>query len=41
MDQAGKTGYLPADLNLDGQVDNRDKNEIWLKNLGKESQLPE
>lgn len=38
---AGKTGYLNADFNLDGQVDNRDKNEFWLPNLNKSSQVPE
>lgn len=39
--QSRETGYLYPDLNLDGQVDNKDKNEKWLKNLGKESQLPD
>jgi hypothetical protein len=37
----GKRGYLSADLNLDGQDDNCDKNEFWLPNLGKGTQVPQ
>ncbi len=37
---AGLFGYFGADLKLDGQVYNQDKNDIWLKNLGVESQVP-
>ncbi|MEZ5196602.1 MAG: hypothetical protein R2764_09425 [Bacteroidales bacterium] len=33
---AGKAGYYPADLNLDQQVDNQDKDSFWLPNMGKE-----
>ena len=40
-DQAGETGYLYPDLNLDGQADNVDKNDIWLSNDGKGSQVPD
>lgn len=29
---AGKFGYFSADLNLDSQVDNKDKLNFWLKN---------
>jgi hypothetical protein len=38
---AGKAGYLPADMNLDQQVDNKDKNIYWLPNNGKESKVPQ
>jgi hypothetical protein len=38
---AGKTGYLSSDLNLDGEVNNPDKNEAWQTNLNKSSQVPE
>jgi len=37
---AGKSGYLSADYNLDGQISNQDKNDIWQKNLNKTSQVP-
>lgn len=37
---AGKTDYYPSDLNMDSQVNNPDKNDIWEPNLGKVSQLP-
>ena len=37
---AGKSGYYPGDLNLDTEVNNPDKNDIWEPNLGEESQLP-
>jgi uncharacterized protein (TIGR02145 family) len=30
--QAGKNGYYSSDLNLDGQVNNMDKNDIWYEN---------
>ncbi len=39
--QAGKAGYKPGDFNLNKQVDNEDKNEKWLINEGKESQIPD
>ncbi len=38
--QAGKKGYLKSDLNMDGQAGNKDKDDFWLPNLGKGSQLP-
>ena len=38
--QAGKKGYLRSDLNMDAQVGNKDKDEYWLPNLGKGSQVP-
>ena len=37
---AGESGYLQSDLDLDGQADNPDKNDIWLINQGNSSQLP-
>jgi hypothetical protein len=39
--QAGSAGYLNGDTDIDGQVNNPDKNDLWLKNLNKESQVPE
>jgi hypothetical protein len=39
--QAGSAGYLNGDTDLDGQVNNPDKNDWWLKNLNNESQVPE
>lgn len=38
---AGLSGYLDSDLNLDTQSNNKDKNDIWLPNLGKWSMVPE
>jgi hypothetical protein len=38
---AGEAGYFGADLNLDGQTDNSDKNEAWHFNLNMSSQVPE
>ena len=37
---AGETGYRPADYNLDGQLNNKDKNDVWVENLLKSSQIP-
>jgi len=37
---AGRSGYRQGDYNLDAQVNNPDKNDIWHPNLDKESQLP-
>ena len=37
---AGTTGYLSSDINLDGQSDNQDKNQVWLPNWGKSVQIP-
>jgi len=39
--EAGSTGYLNSDFNLDSQTDNRDKSDIWILNVGEESQVPE
>ena len=38
--QAGLKGYLPTDFNLDLQIENRDKNNYWLLNKDKFSQVP-
>ena len=38
--QAGTSGYRSADLNMDGQVTNNDKNDLWLINLNTQSQIP-
>jgi hypothetical protein len=38
--QAGETGYKTGDFNLDTQVDNKDKDDIWVPNEGKGSQVP-
>jgi hypothetical protein len=39
--EAGESGYQSSDVNLDGQSDNRDKNEMWLPNRGKGSYVPQ
>ena len=38
--QAGETGYKTGDFNLDTQVDNKDKDDIWVPNEGKGRQVP-
>lgn len=38
---AGRQGYLADDLDLNLQVDQRDKNDLWYSNLGYEAQVPE
>ena len=37
---AGETGYRKADFNLDGQIDNKDKNDIWFDSYNMYSQIP-
>jgi hypothetical protein len=39
--EAGEQGYLGSDLDLDSQADNTDKNEFWLQNYLKSSQVPD
>lgn len=40
--ESGKTGYLNEDQNMDGQVNNKDKNDVWISNNNiKSSQVPE
>ncbi len=36
----GKSGYLSSDYNMDGQTNNPDKNDTWLQNINRESQVP-
>lgn len=37
----GEKGYLFGDYNLDGEIDNQDKNDIWIHNGSKVSQVPD
>ncbi len=38
---AGKNGYLGADLNMNTQVSNKDKNDFWVPNNNiKSTQVP-
>ncbi len=39
--QAGNDGYFNGDFNLDGSVNNVDKNGIWETNLDAESEIPD
>ncbi len=39
--QAGTRGYESADFDMNTQVDNKDKNDIWSQNGSYSSQLPE
>lgn len=39
--QAGESGYKSADMNLNGEVENADKNDKWLDNRNVSSQVPE
>ncbi|MCD4735829.1 MAG: hypothetical protein K8R53_07270 [Bacteroidales bacterium] len=39
--QAGTKGYKSADFNMDVQVNNPDKNDKWLPNVGESCQVPE
>jgi hypothetical protein len=36
----GETGYRKADFNLDNQIDNRDKNDVWSDSYDIKSQIP-
>ncbi len=38
---AGKKGYNPGDLNMDGQINNNDKNDMIIPNNNSQSQIPE
>lgn len=38
---AGARGYLPFDFNFDTEVDNQDKNQFWLPNIGVGTKVPE
>ncbi len=39
--QAGTGGYLSSDATLDGQSDNKDKNDIWFENQTQHCQIPD
>ena len=39
--QSGKKGYSPPDFNLDEEVNNTDKNDFCIPNLGRSVQIPE
>jgi hypothetical protein len=39
--EAGEQGYFQGDFNLDGNVDNKDKDDFWVENEGKECQVPQ
>jgi hypothetical protein len=39
--QSGNTGYLKGDFDMNGNADNRDKNDNWIINLNRSSQVPE
>ncbi len=39
--QAGEEGYKEGDFNLNKQVSNPDKNQIWKPNLNSSSQIPQ
>ena len=38
--EAGEAGYKGGDLNLNGEVNNIDKNDYWLSNKIYSSQVP-
>ncbi|MCD4697190.1 MAG: hypothetical protein K8S16_13215, partial [Bacteroidales bacterium] len=38
---AGTQGYNSGDFNLDSQINNPDKNDYWLPNVGESSQVPD
>lgn len=37
---SGERGYLGSDLNADSEVDNKDKNDVWLHNIGLQTHVP-
>jgi hypothetical protein len=41
MIQAGEQQYFSSDINLDGQVNNKDINDFWINNLNISCQVPE
>ena len=38
---AGAKAYLSSDVNMDAQVDNKDKNDVWVKNVNEQTKVPE
>jgi len=41
QNEAGTSGYLQSDVNLDSQSNNIDKNDIWYHNKDEECQVPD
>jgi hypothetical protein len=41
LPDAGTSGYKVSDYNMNSQIDNKDKNDIWYINIDIESQIPE
>ncbi len=41
MAEAGLPGYLTGDFNMDTQVDNKDKDDIWVYNSAYDNQVPD
>lgn len=39
--EAGSEGYLNSDASLNGQSDNKDKNDVWVPKNEVESQVPQ
>ena len=39
--QSGTGGYLEGDYNLNNNVNNKYKNDLWFKNNGKVTYIPE
>ena len=39
--QAGSAGLKASDYNMDTQVDNKDKNDVWVPNDGKGTKVPD
>ncbi len=39
--QAGNSGYLESDYNMNINVNNQDKNDFWFKNNGKVTYIPD
>ena len=37
----GKKDYLSTDFNMNGESDNVDKNDKWLENINKDTQVPD
>ena len=40
VNEAGTIGYQNPDVTLDGQSDNKDKNNVFVGNIGESSQVP-
>ncbi len=40
MQEAGLSGYLPGDFNMDIYVNNQDKNDYWVENQDAQQQIP-